>query len=81
MEVMKAHKDDARNGTPIGAPRPKAPKFGVCTTFRHKVGSPGQRCDKSNCKLFPCVSVGSPPERHIRRLFDADPDVTAWRAQ
>ena len=42
---------------------------------------PGQRCDKSNCRFFPCVVVGEEKEMAVRRLFEADPGVKAWRAE
>ena len=31
--------------------------------------------------MFPCVVIGKDREAAVRRLFDADPEVTAWRAE
>ena len=43
--------------------------------------TPGTGCDKTNCAMFPCVVIGKDHETAVRRLFDADPEVVAWRAE
>ena len=52
-----------------------------CPTFRGSNMLPGQVCNKSNCRRFPCVCVGTEKEMTVRRAFDSDPEVGDWRTE
>ena len=79
VEVMRQHAPEVKANTPIGKKR-LAPRGRFCPGFRLSKLLPGQKCSKSNCKFFPCVALGTEKELGVRRLFEADPEVNAWRA-
>ena len=79
-QVIVAHKEELQAKTPL-TKGDKVPMRVACKDYKKQGKAPGETCGSTRCRLFPCVAVraGTDKEMVVRRLFDADPDVQAWR--
>ena len=89
---MRSFKDEVKRGEPITRPitpttrrggtvhtaTSRRAEFALCGFFTRANDLPGGRCNKNNCRRFPCVCVGTEKELGCRHVFNTNPIVVAF---
>ena len=90
IETMRAFKPEVRNAVPIARPpamrpsgkmhsaKPRKAELMLCNFFLRANELPGSRCDKNNCRRFPCVCVGTDKELACRHEFNSNPIIVRF---
>ena len=67
-----------RRGGTVHTATSRRAEFALCGFFTRANDLPGGRCNKSNCRRFPCVCVGTEKELGCRHVFNTNPIVVAF---